>query len=179
VLIQIDKLKRSSRQIAIEEQATDFPLLTELVEQGTVAFNETISGSLTAVRAGDVIEVAGRLKTTVTSPCSRCLVPVTDQLELSVVLCYADDDDDKEVGVPEELEIQTEDLGLIPYSGDEIDFRPDLEQEIIMAIPQQPLCQETCQGLCPVCGRNLNQGSCDCVPPVFHAGLAALKNFKI
>jgi hypothetical protein len=30
-----------------------------------------------------------------------------------------------------------------------------------------------------VCGGNLNQERCDCNPPVFHGGLAALKNFKV
>ena len=65
------------------------------------------------------------------------------------------------------------------YTGTEIDLRPDIEQEIIMALPQQQLCAEDCRGLCPSCGIDLNQGQCDCERPVFHTGLAALKNFRI
>jgi uncharacterized protein len=179
VLIQIDKLKRRPRQIAIDEQAVDFLLLRALIDQGAVAFNEKICGSLEVARAGDIIEVSGRLKTTVTSFCSRCLTPVTDQIELPVMLCYAGVDDGDEAPVAEEVEIQTEELGLISFSGNEIDLRPDLEQEIVMAMPQRSLCREACQGLCPVCGNNLNKGQCDCESPVFHAGLAALKNFKV
>jgi len=179
VLIQIDKLKRRPRQINLNEQATDFPVLRELIEQGTVAFNEAISGTLEVTWAGDVIEVAGLLTTQVTSPCSRCLMPVVGQLEIQVILCYAGKEDSEEAAPGEDIEIQSEELGLIPFSGPEIDLRPDLDQEIIMALPQQPLCQETCKGLCPLCGCNLNQVSCDCEPPVFHAGLGALKNFKV
>ena len=179
MLIQIDKLKRRPRQIVVDEQATDFPILRQLVEDGNVAFNDVIHGTLEATWAGDIIEVAGVLSTRVTSPCSRCLMPVFTQLEIQTMLCYAGKEDTEEIPAVEEIELQTEELGLIPFSGPEIDIRSDLEQEIIMALPQQPLCQETCQGLCPVCGCNLNQNRCHCEPPVFHAGLAALKSFKV
>jgi len=179
VLIQIDKLKRRPRQIVIDEQSTDFPVLHELVQQGTVVFNDKIHGVLKAAWAGDVIEVTGHLTTRVTSPCGRCLMPVIDPLNIPVTLCYAGLGDDGELDVKEEVELESQELGLILFSGPELDLRPDLEQEIIMALPQQPLCKESCMGLCPVCGCNLNQENCNCSPPVFHAGLAALKHFKV
>ena len=178
MLIQIDKLKRRPRQIIIDEQATGFPIINDLVDQGVVGFNDTISGSCEAIWAGKVIEVSGSLATTVTSPCCRCLAPVVSQVEIPIALSYAGNIDEK-APLAEEIEIESAEIGLTPYSGPEIDVRADLEQEIIMALPQQPLCQEACQGLCPVCGCNLNQSSCDCQPPVFHAGLAALKSFKV
>jgi uncharacterized protein len=178
VLIQIEKLKRRPRQVVIDEQAADFPVLHDLIEEGAVRFDDRIQGTLEATRAGDVIEVKGRLSATVTTPCGRCLMPVTEQLDIPVMLCYAGIDDESEPAVAEELELTSRELGLIPYSGPEIDLRPDLEQEIVMALPQQTLCREACKGLCPVCGCNLNHESCKCAPPVFHAGLAALKNFK-
>ena len=179
MLIKIDKLKRRPRQIVINEQATGFPALQDLIEQGTVNFNKSINGTLEVTRAGRTIEVAGHLATAITSPCGRCLAPVAGQLEVPVALCYADSDNIEEIPFSEEVEIQKEEISLIPFSGDEIDLQSDIAQEIIMALPQQPLCQETCLGLCPVCGHNLNQGSCDCEPPIFHAGLATLKKFKV
>ena len=184
MLIKIDKLKRRPRQIVINEQATGSPALQDLIEQGAVNFNKSINGTLEVTRAGRTIEVAGHLTTTITSPCGRCLSPVVGQLEVPVKLCYSDrcytdSDSIEEIPFVEEVEIQREEISLIPFSGDEIDLQSDLAQEIIMALPQQPLCQETCLGLCPVCGHNLNQGSCDCEPPIFHAGLATLKKFKV
>jgi uncharacterized protein len=179
VLIQIDKLKRRPRQIVIDEQAADFAVLHDLIEQGAVVFNDRIHGILEATWVGDIIEVTGRLSTTVTSPCGRCLMPVTDLLNIPIMLCYAGLDEDGELPIDEDIELDSEELGLIPFSGIEIDIRSDLEQEIIMALPQRPLCNETCRGLCPVCGCNMNQEHCECVAPVFHSGLGALKNFKI
>jgi len=178
VLIKIDKLKRRPRQIVIDKQAMDSPALQETIAKGIVTFNKAIIGTLEVTRAGQVIEVAGHLATTITSPCSRCLLPVVGQLEVPVALCYSDCDSIEEIPFAEEVEIQKEEISLIPFSGAEIDLQPDIDQEIIMALPQQPLCQETCLGLCPVCGHNLNQGSCDCEAPIFHAGLATLKKFK-
>jgi uncharacterized protein len=179
VLIQIDKLKRRPRQIVIDEQVTSFPVLRDLTAQNTVIFNDTICGSLEATWAGDIIEVNGHLVATVTMPCSRCLVPVSESLDIPVLLCYAELDVDDEVPAIADIELKREELGLVPFTGPEIDMCPDLEQEIIMALPQRPLCNETCQGLCPACGCNLNRDRCDCDLPVFHAGLAALKNFKV
>lgn len=179
MLIKIDKLKRRPRQIVIDEQATDSPALQDLIEQGSVTFNKSINGTLEVTRVGRIIEVTGHLTTMITSPCGRCLLPVVGQLKVPVTLCYADSGNIEEISFSEELEIQREEINLIPFSGDEIDLQWDLAQEIIMALPQQPLCQETCLGLCPVCGHKLNQGSCDCEPPIFHAGLASLKKFKV
>ncbi len=178
MLIQIDKLKRRPRKIEFDEDASDFTVLRDLVDQGVVDFDDTIHGNLTTSWAGNIIEVAGNLETTVISSCGRCLKPVSSHLEIEVLLCYSDQSDDA-TDLTEETEIPREEVGLIQFSGTEIDLRPDIEQEIIMALPQQLLCSEECRGLCPSCGIDLNEGQCHCERPVFHAGLAALKNFRI
>ncbi len=178
MLIQIDKLKRRPRQIEIDEDASGFTVLRDLVDQGAVDFKDRIRGSLTASWVGQIIEVTGHLETTVALACGRCLKPVTSHLEMELLLCYSDLSGDQ-AAVAEQLELQREDLGLISFAGPEIDLRPDIEQEIIMALPQHLLCTAQCRGLCPLCGIDLNQGQCRCEKPVFHAGLAALKNFRI
>jgi uncharacterized protein len=40
---------------------------------------------------------------------------------------------------------------------DVVDITDDIRQEIILAYPMIPICQQNCKGLCPVCGQNLNQ----------------------
>ncbi|OGX46600.1 MAG: hypothetical protein A3G38_00585 [Omnitrophica WOR_2 bacterium RIFCSPLOWO2_12_FULL_51_8] len=44
----------------------------------------------------------------------------------------------------------------------EIDLGPDIREEIILGYPIKPLCRADCRGLCPECGKNLNEGECDC-----------------
>lgn len=43
------------------------------------------------------------------------------------------------------------------YSGQTIDLRPMLREVLLLALPSRPLHDEGCQGLCPVCGKNLNE----------------------
>ena len=43
-----------------------------------------------------------------------------------------------------------------------IDLDEDVRQEIILDYPAQPLCVKSCKGLCPKCGKNLNEGGCSC-----------------
>ncbi len=52
---------------------------------------------------------------------------------------------------------------------DEIDVGEEVRQGIVLAIPEKPLCQPHCKGLCPQCGANLNDSQCAC--KVQNAGL--------
>lgn len=45
---------------------------------------------------------------------------------------------------------------------DKINISKDVFEYTELAIPMKNLCSEDCRGLCPVCGQNLNQISCDC-----------------
>lgn len=45
---------------------------------------------------------------------------------------------------------------------DKIDLSKDIRDYALLAIPMKKLCSEDCKGLCPKCGKNLNDGSCDC-----------------
>jgi uncharacterized protein len=52
-----------------------------------------------------------------------------------------------------------------------------LREQVLLALPARTLCQPDCKGLCPVCGHNRNEVSCDCVsrqPDPRWAGLAGL-----
>jgi uncharacterized protein len=41
-----------------------------------------------------------------------------------------------------------------------LDLSDDIRQEMILEYPLKPLCKQDCKGLCLVCGKNLNEGSC-------------------
>ena len=48
------------------------------------------------------------------------------------------------------------------YQGDHIELAPMLREHIILVSPMQPLCRENCAGLCARCGKDLNEGPCQC-----------------
>ena len=43
-----------------------------------------------------------------------------------------------------------------------IDLVQDIREEIMIDYPVRPLCNPDCKGLCPKCGKNLNEGGCSC-----------------
>jgi len=43
-----------------------------------------------------------------------------------------------------------------------IELDSDIREEIILDYPFKPLCAPDCKGLCPGCGKNLNQDKCSC-----------------
>jgi uncharacterized protein len=45
---------------------------------------------------------------------------------------------------------------------DFVDLTGEVREAIILAFPGYPVCRETCKGLCPTCGKNLNDGPCGC-----------------
>ncbi|MGB9607100.1 MAG: YceD family protein [bacterium] len=48
------------------------------------------------------------------------------------------------------------------FEGYVLDLSELLRQNIIIALPVAPLCSPDCKGLCPKCGKDLNEGECDC-----------------
>lgn len=43
-----------------------------------------------------------------------------------------------------------------------IDLKPNIREEIILDYPIKPLCSLSCKGLCLRCGKNKNEGGCNC-----------------
>ncbi len=67
-------------------------------------------------------------------------------------------------------------------SGDDYIEAPDymldtdalLRDDILLELPSKFLCKDSCKGLCPKCGKNLNEGECGCVKQEGHPAFAAL-----
>lgn len=175
--IRIESLKVRPRRLVFEEPPENFPVLRELVEKGELALPGSIGAELVATLVGSLVEVEGKLFCRVVLPCSRCLNPVEQQLDLTVALSFSRQATTS-TEASGDVELTEDQVGLIPYEGDVIDLRLPLEQELLMSLPQHPLCTDNCAGLCPVCGADRNRNACDCSPPVFHGGFAALKSFN-
>jgi uncharacterized protein len=79
----------------------------------------------------------------------------------------------------DEVELGEHDLISTCFSGDEIDLLPEIAEQVALEIPLKPLCSENCKGLCPVCGIDLNFGTCNCVIEQKQSKFAALKDFKV
>jgi uncharacterized protein len=119
--------------------------------------------------------LVGRTETTLEVPCSRCLEPMREPVDAAFDLRYQPHATNTGEG---EREIEEDDLTTAFYENDEIDLEQLMREQFYLALPMKPLCSDTCRGLCPMCGTNLNRGTCDCKRDWQDPRLAALKELK-
>ena len=95
-----------------------------------------------------------------TLTCQRCLEPLTEPVEQEMQLLLVPGAPAEEPG---EHALDAEDLGVVEVDVEEdLDLRPLLIEQIQLNVPMKPLCRAACKGICPQCGKDLNQGDCDC-----------------
>ncbi|HLF26236.1 MAG TPA: DUF177 domain-containing protein [Anaerolineae bacterium] len=123
-----------------------------------------LRGQLLLTRTDQHILVEGVLHSAVMSECVRCLesfhLPIQIRLEELFAL-----NPGPQVSDP---------VYLIAPDGT-IDLVYPLREQILLAQPLKPVCRPDCKGLCMNCGKNLNEGPCDCSDESIDPRLAALK----
>lgn len=93
---------------------------------------------------GEGVLVTGTAEVTLAGECARCLTPIrlTDEVDVQELYYYpGNGPDDKETSRIE---------------GERIDLEPVLRDTVVLDLPFTPLCREDCEGLCQICGANLN-----------------------
>ena len=110
-------------------------------EDPGVQFEHVIEYRLNAQIQSGALLVTGKLWTPVTLQCSRCLKMFQQPVRVEAFVFHR--------------ELAGEDF---------VDLTDNLREDIILELPQRALCQKDCQGLCPVCGKDLNEGACRCNP---------------
>ena len=114
----------------------------------------SIKGTVYLLRTTEGIWVRGSLAVDVDLQCVRCLTPVIKTLTLEL---------DERFQLPPIRASEGEQV--FPIDADHhIDLGPILRELVIVDTPMRVLCGPDCEGLCPVCGKDLNQGPCDCQP---------------
>ena len=104
---------------------------------------------------GDRYYFSGRISGTLEMPCRRCLKPASIEVREEVHFLFA------EAGAEG---ADDPDVFVIPPRAGELDLRPAVREQWLLAAPRFVQCSEQCRGLCPQCGTDLNEGSCGCQP---------------
>jgi uncharacterized protein len=160
-------------------QATDFETLNLLMANEEADFTGTIDIDLSVVPLRDLIQVEGSVRTRVRLECSRCIESFDAPLHRQFALSYSRKiPEDLHRSKADGIELTAQQIGVILYQGDEIDLRDALAEQVVLALPFKPLCDEACQGLCPGCGANLNQEACRCGTKTAAGPFDALKKLR-
>lgn len=120
----------------------------ELNRQFPLAEPLAISG---AVRnTAGVLTLSAQVRTNMHWTCDRCAVPFVRERVFSLEAVLAESVADEE----------NDEIFLLDQGGIELD--DVVIPEFVLDLPMKVLCAEDCRGLCPQCGKNLNEGPCDC-----------------
>ncbi len=94
------------------------------------------------------LRVKGSLRAPWRGTCRRCSSPIDGLSEIALNERFVD---------PEDLD---EESYLIDQ--DYIDLAPMVHDAVFLDLPLAPLCSATCKGLCPYCGIDRNEATCEC-----------------
>ena len=104
-------------------------------------------------RAG-IVSLHARAAFVFSAPCDRCAAETRRDMLVPlehVLVTHLDEEDTGE---------------FIVVEGMRLDLTALVREDLLLALPAKFLCREDCKGLCPICGKNLNDGSCSCKKPI-------------
>lgn len=159
--LNVAGLKRSPGDTARFDLQENLPPLE--VSGEMIRFVEPVNALLTALNTGKTLAVSGKVRGKLELKCGRCLLPFVYDFEIPFEEDYA-----------MAHEGPAEDL--LSFSGDLLNVAPEAVKSIYLSLPMKALCGQECRGLCPECGRNLNEGSCGCAAEEFDPRLGVLKD---
>jgi uncharacterized protein len=186
VRVNIDEIKEAGLERAWEMTREQ---VDEMVRDDHAGYRAGGPAHVTArlERLGRRVHLRARAGADLTCPCRRCLAAVTVKVpvDFDLTLVPAQEAKAEERGEREDRgeghsggSFAPKDVEEETYEGKVIDLDPIVREQVLLALPGYPVCQEGCKGLCPVCGANLNERDCGCdrrVPDPRWAGLEKLK----
>ena len=121
------------------------------------------------------IRLRGDLQVTVAAPCDRCLEPVSMPIRNPFDLVYMPVAEAAEGG-EDEIDESAVEVGY--YEGHGLHLNDVLREVVLLALPMQLVCGESCKGICPICGQNRNQRECACQAAVVDDRWSKLKDLR-
>ena len=121
------------------------------------------------------IRLRGQLSAGFEMSCARCLDPVAQEVRRDFELLY------RPLGVDagrDELSVTDAEAEIGYYQGEGLLLEDVLREQVLLALPLKVTCREDCKGLCPHCGKNLNQEQCSCAVPLEDPRWSALKEIR-
>lgn len=158
--LDVARLKRSPGESTRFDLSAGLPPL-ELGGERFV-FTGPVRAGLVVSNTGETLTVEGELAGSLSLTCGRCLESYNYSFTAPIEETYAP---------------AAEGSGeAIPFSGDLLDITPEALKSVILSLPMKMLCREECSGLCPRCGKNLNEGRCACTGEEVDPRLSVLRN---
>ena len=175
--VRVDELPDSGRVVHFHETEAWFSSRIRSGEDaGEITLARPINVDLEVVPEAEQIKLNGQLQGAVRLRCSRCVQDYVLKLDepIDLMLLHLLPAD-----TPEEIGLRPEDLDTGFFDGVTIDVDLIVAEQVFLALPQQPLCQPDCQGLCSSCGADLNREACKCEKRETTSAFDVLRTVKL
>ncbi len=139
----------------------NYELMVDIDPEDTTSFLYGVGFPSPMKVYGDITNTAGYMRMQLhmsvdyTAECARCLAPVNGSFALDLNKTVATKD------MLGDLDEDRQDDYAIIEDGF-LDMDEQLREQMEIEFPIRFLCREDCRGLCPKCGKNLNEGDCAC-----------------
>lgn len=166
MIIDVDKVPKGGMTVS-----RDFEFQSEDLVEESATFIKPVHAELFIRRMTEEIWIKGRVTTRLNITCGRCLGPFE----------FAVDSRFDVVFLPQEYleqkeSLEDEDVDQLFYRDHQIDLREVVLEQLNLTFPFKPLCAESCEGICAVCGRVRRDGDCGCAIHETDGRLGALKS---
>jgi uncharacterized protein len=121
------------------------------------------------------IRLEGDARVEVEGTCDRCLEGAKFAIANHFDLVYVPASESALKG-EDEVEEGGMDVGY--YQGSGLELNDVLREVVLLALPMQFTCSESCRGICPVCGQNRNERDCGCAPESTDDRWSKLKSLR-
>lgn len=125
--------------------------------------------------SGGTYVVTGRLTGQAVAPCRRCLTPTAVPIDVSLRLVYQEAGRGAKPGG----DSGDDDVVWLERGAMRIELDGQVRDRLFLETERFPLCREDCRGICPQCGRNLNEGPCDCTHETVDSRWKALEGLEL
>ena len=143
--------------------------LSDLRYGNSYPVTEAVVANGTVRNTAGVLVMTGSIRTTIHGICDRCANPFDRDIDFPIDVVLVDELANEE----------NEDEWVFPLEGDSADLDDIVRTVFVLNLDSKLLCKEDCAGLCHRCGKNLNDGPCNCqkeLDPRFAALKQLLEN---
>ena len=174
--ISIDEIPQTPKEIAFSESVEELNKIYSQSDNREFGFPASLEVELRYYRAAADLFFDGRVSGELRGTCGRCAEEYRFRLDQPFEFVLIPDP--AKAGRKAE-ELHRDDLASSFYSGDEIELAPLIAEQVMLALPTQPLCGQSCRGLCASCGTNLNRETCSCGSLTGNSPMAVFRNLKV
>lgn len=172
--IAVSQITPSPKEIRFSENIEELNRIYG--EGGTKDFRfpPFLDVNLVYYRSGREIFFQGWMGGIIEGCCSRCLKSYSFPLEKNFDFVLTSEPSPAKGRV-----LSRDEMALSFHAADEINLSPFIQEQVLLALPIRPLCQDRCRGLCAGCGADLNDEPCHCASQTGDPRMAIFRTLKL